>query len=142
MKFKLIGSWFQKASLLQLEDRWSESVPSLFTMSTEPEMADTDSSSSTIDHTPNDRGTTPPGHMLSYDMLKNPSPDGALATPNGHMETLLTHKSDTLRAFSHDDSLMSDLNDHLVLGEKEKLLFCDCPPDPEIPPEVNLKSIL
>jgi len=121
-------------------------VPSLFTMSTEQEMADTDSSSSTIDHIPNDRGTTPPGHMLSYDMLmrKPSSPEGMLAaaTPNGHMETLLTHKSDTLRAFSHDDSLVSDLNDHLVLSEKEKLLFCNCPPDPEIPPEVNLKSIV
>ena len=112
-------------------------------MSTEPEMlADTDSSSSTIDHTLTDRAATPTGHMLSYDMLKNTSPEGMLATPNGHMDTLLTHKSDTLRAFSHDDSLVSDLNDHLVLSEKEKLLFCDCPPDPEIPPEINLKSIL
>ncbi len=114
-------------------------------MSTEQELGDTDSSSSTIDHTPTDRGTTPPGHLLSYDMLKNPSPDGAGpilgATPNGHMDTMLSHKSDTLRAFSRDDSLVTDLNDHIFLSDGEKLLFCDCPPDPEIPPEVNLKSI-
>ena len=129
-------------------------MPSLFTMSTEAEPADTDSSSSTIDHTPTDRVVTPPGHLLSYDMLmKNPSPEGmlatpngsypegALATPNGHMETMLTQKSDTLRAFSHNDSLLPDLNDHLVLTDSEKLLFCDCPPDPEIPPEVDLKAI-
>ena len=129
--------------------RWSDSVPSLFTMSTDQDTADTDSSGSTLDHTPTDRGATPPGHMLSYDMLKNPSPDGMLAaatatanTPNGHMETLLTHKSDTLRAFSHDDSLVADLTDHFVLSEKEKMLFCDCPPDPEIPPELNLNSIV
>ena len=123
-------------------------------MSVEQEMDDTDSSSSTIDNTPSttDRADTPPGHLLSYDMLKNPSPDGApnllggatptfSATPNGHMETMLSHKSDTLRAFSRDDSLVTDLNDHIFLTDGEKLLFCDCPPDPEIPPEVNLKSI-
>lgn len=117
----------------QLEDsnlRWSDSVPSLFTMSVEQEVDDTDSSSSTIDHTPSttDRTDTPPGHLLSYDMLKNPSPDGAppllggttptfSATPNGHMETVLSHKSDTLRAFSRDDSLVTDLNDHIFLTD-------------------------
>ena len=126
-------------------------------MSIEKEPADTDSSSSTIDHTPSDRMATPPGHMLSYDMLKNPSPEGLLGatpplgmpagpeevstTPNGHMETLLTHKSDTLRAFAHDDSLVTDLADHLILSDSERLLFCDCPPDPELPPELNLKSL-
>lgn len=116
-------------------------------MSTEQqELGDTDSSSSTIDHTPPDGGATPPGHILSYEMLKNPSPDGlgpAMlgATPNGHMDTMLSHKSDTLRAFSRDDSLVTDLNDHLFLSDGEKLLFCDCPPDPEIPPELNLKNI-
>lgn len=126
-------------------------------MSTEPEPGDTDSSSSTIDHTPSDRMATPTGHVLSYEMLNNPSPEvggllatspgaeggvAAIAKPNGHMETLLTHKSDTLRAFSQDDSLVTDLsNEHVILSDGEKLLFCDCPPDPEIPPEINLKSL-
>ena len=125
-------------------------------MSTEPEPGDTDSSSSTIDHTPSDRMATPTGHVLSYEMLNNPSPEGGLLAtppgpeggmattkpPNGHMETLLSHKSDTLRAFSQDDSLVTDLsNDQIILSDGERLLFCDCPPDPEIPPELNLKNL-
>ena len=106
-------------------------------------MVDTDSSISTAEHTPTERETTPPGQLLSYDMLKNSSPaEGMMATPpNGHVEMLLSHKSDTLKAFSRDDSLVTDLADHMTILGSEKLLFCDCPPDPEIPPEINLKSL-
>lgn len=128
--------------------RWSESVPSLFTMSMEHEVitADTDSSISTADHTPTDREPTPPGPVLSYDILLNRSPDiglmGAVAIPpNGHVDARLSHKSDTLRVLSHDDLLTTDLNDHVTMSDKGKLLFCDCPPDPEIPPGVDLKAI-
>ena len=94
---------------------------------------DTDSSLSTADHTSTEREATPPGHMLSYDMLKNPPEGGVVAAPNGRVDTLLTYKSDTLKAFSHNDSLVTDLCDHIILSDREKLLFCDCPPDPEIP---------
>lgn len=135
------------AFLLQFDEgnlRWSDSVPSLFTMSMEPETADTDSSSSTIDHTPMDRVTTPPGHMLSIDMLKGEGMLGLSpeAVPALNIDTLLSRKSDTLRAFTSDDALVSDLHDHLILSDGEQFLFCDCPPDPELTPEINLKAIV
>ena len=118
-------------------------------MSMEPEIftADTDSSISTTDHTPTDREGTSPVPMFSYDNLPNHSPDvgvvGPVATPpNGYVETKLSHKSDTLRVLSQDDLLTSDLHDHVTTIDKTKLLqFCDCPPDPEIPPGVDLKAI-
>ncbi len=109
---------------------------------------DTESSISTADYTPStERESASPGHMLSYEMLKNPSPDGGLVTtpPNGHADMLLSshNKSDTLQALAHNDSTPSDVigGDHMILSDQEKLLFCDCPPDPEISPELNLASI-
>ena len=44
-------------------------------------------------------------------------------------------------AFSRDDSLHTDVTqtDNALVVE-EQAPFCDCPPDPEIPPELNLKQ--
>ena len=127
---------------------WSESIPSLFTMSTEFEInTDTDSSLSTADHTPTDHESSSTGPVLSCSHFLNTSPDVVTSTttlatsPNGHVEGRRGHKSDTLHVLSHNDSLTTDLSDCLGISDKEKLLFCDCPPDPEIPPEVNLKEI-
>ena len=108
---------------------------------------DTDSSISTTDRTPTDQETlASAGHVLSSDIILNHSPDvgvvgTALTPPNGNMETLFCPKSDTLHALSHNDSLTNDADFLLPVSDKEKLLFCDCPPDPEILPEVNLNDL-
>ena len=113
-------------------------------MSVEAEVitADTDSSISTTDYTPTDRETTPLGPMLSYDNL-NRSPDvGVAAHPNGHVDTRQSHKSDILRVMSQDDLLTSELHDSITAIDKTKLVqFCDCPPDPDISPGLDLKAI-
>ncbi len=118
-------------------------------MSLEQEITtvDTDSSISTTDHTSTDREATPPGPALSCDHILNRSPDvgvvGILTTPpNGHVDTRLSHKSDTLRVMSQDDLLTSELHDSVGIIDKSKLLqFCDCPPDPELPLGINLAAI-
>ena len=125
--------------------RWSDSIPSLFTISAGPGELDESISTPTSNENSIERGATPTGLLSSHDLLTNGhSPfEAPLILPNGGMQgTLQTHKSDTLKAFSRDDSYLTDVtqtDDALVVEEQAP--FCDCPPDPEIPPELNLKHL-
>ena len=80
-----------------------------------------------------ERGVTPPGLVLSND--RSLDPDYCHLDPlpsNGVLDSTLSHKADTLGKESTDD---------LSLAE-EKPVFCDCPPDPELPLTFDLQHIL
>ena len=105
---------------LQLSEstiRWSDSEPSLFAMS--HDVGDFDDSISTPSSS---RDATPP--LMSHDL------------PHSS-----TQKSDTLRAITHDDSLVTDITD-AFLDCSGCGLFCDCPPDPQLRDEINLQANL
>ena len=113
-----------------LKDRWSDSIPSLYTISAEP--GDLDESISTPTSSI-ERGATPP--FTAPDLIKNGHTH--LELSNGGLQT---NKSDTLRAFAQNDSLVTDLTDNDIGGDVHAP-FCDCPPDPELPLEINLKNL-
>ena len=104
-----------------------------------------DSAGSTPSTGSPERELTSPGLLLSHDLLNSETTpiEHTPTHPNGRIDSLRghTHKLDTLRAVSHGDSLESDLTDNVVFQGDERVLFCDCPPDPEIPPTLNLKHL-
>ncbi len=106
-----------------MRDRWSDSIPSLFTISGGGEL---DESLSTPTSSL-ERDATPPLNIHSP--FESP-------IANGGMQ----RKSDTLKAFTQDDSLVTDLTDNRI-GGGGHAPFCDCPPDPELPINSNLKHL-
>ena len=115
--------------------RWSESLPSLFAIPDEerPDSPSLESSNERSD----ERGATPPGPILSNDMLKCGSLDPDLShldrlPSNGMLDSTPSRKADTLGKESTDDVSLAD----------ERPVFCDCPPDPELPVTFNLEAIL
>ena len=87
-----------------------------------------------------ERGTTPPGPVLSNDALKSASldPDYSHLEPlssNGLIDSTPSHKH------YHGDMLGKEPSDDVSLAE-ERTVFCDCPPDPELPQGFNLQHIM
>lgn len=122
--------------------RWSESLPSLFTMSVEQRLdhQDSDSEESSNEKT-DERGATPPGPVLSNDALKS-----SLDPDYSHLEPLSSNgliDSTPSRKPYHGDALLQgkEPSDDVSLAE-EKTVFCDCPPDPELPLGFNLQHIV
>ena len=115
--------------------RWSESLPSLFAIPDDerPDSPSLESSNERSD----ERGATPPGPVLSNDMLKGGSVDRDLShldhvPSNGMLDSTPSRKADTLGKESTDNVSISE----------ERPVFCDCPPDPELPVTFNLEDIL
>ena len=120
--------------------RWSESIPSLFTMSVEQRLEDHQDSVSM--ESPNEksdeRGVTPPGPVLSSDALKS-----SLDPDYSHLEPLSSNDLiDSTPSHKHyqGDTLGKEPSDDVSLAE-ENAVFCDCPPDPELPHRFNLHHI-
>ena len=123
--------------------RWSESLPSLFTMSVEPRLDRRDSlSDESSNEKTDERGATPPGPALSNDVLKS-----SLDPDYSHLEPLSSNgliDSTPSRKPYHGDGLSpqgKEPSDDVSLVE-EKAVFCDCPPDPELPQGFNLQHIV
>ncbi len=116
-----------------IKDRWSDSIPSLFTISGGGAGEVEDSLSTPTSSL--DRGTTPP--LMSHDLMKNGHSPFESPVANGGA---IPHRSDTLKAFTQDDSLVTDLTDGNI-GGSGHIPFCDCPPDPDLPPKINLQRL-
>lgn len=122
--------------------RWSESLPSLFTMSVEQRLGDNQDSISgeSSNEMTDERVATPSGGpVLSNDALRSSlDPDYSHLEPtssNGLLDSTPSRKRsqcDMLRKESSED----------VSPFEEKAVFCDCPPDPELPRGFNLKFIV
>jgi len=89
-------------------ERWSDSTQSLVGGSGDPDEMSLSTPTSS-------RDATPP--LLSSEPVGN-------------------GKSDTLRAVAQDDSLVSDLPGEGHGGVTSGGLYCDCPPDPLMDPEL------
>lgn len=117
--------------------RWSESQSSLLAYSVEDRLTRPDSPSDESSNEKTDeRGATPPGPVLSNDLLKSSVDDDyshlePLAS-NGILDSTPSRRADTLGKESTDDISLAE----------EKPIFCDCPPDPELPLTFNLHSIM
>ena len=122
--------------------RWSESLPSLFTMSVEQRLDRQDSvSEESSNEKTDERGATPPGPVLSSDALKS-----SLDPDYSHLEPLSSNgliDSTPSRKPYHGDTLLQgkEPSDDVSLSE-ERTVFCDCPPDPELPQGFNLQHIM
>ena len=121
--------------------RWSDSLPSLFTVSMEPgEEGDSPSSPSTNENSL-ERPDTPPGPALSYDMLAKRGSDSVAwqqqTTPSHNATPPNGHLTGTMKMFAGDISMATDLPDQIVFPD-DMVSFCNCPPDPEIAMETNL----
>ena len=87
-----------------------------------------------------ERGATPPGPVLSSDALKS-----SLDPDYSHLEPLSSNgliDSTPSRKHYHGDTLQGkEPSDDMSLAD-EKAVFCDCPPDPELPQGFNLQRIM
>lgn len=89
-----------------------------------------------------ERGASPPAPVLSHDIVKNSSDDYSHLSPmpsNGILDTTPPHKAD--QSYHQSDTMATEPSDDISLAE-EKVVFCDCPPDPELPQGFNLHNIM